>query len=264
MPFASVNGIDFYYESHGEGPPVAFAHGVGGNHVAWYQQVPFFSRNYRVITMDQRGFGQSPDVNGYGRGSFVDDLRELLDQLGVGKVSLVAQSMGGSTCMGFTVRYPERVSALVMGDTLTGVQLPDDLREKQRANGEATRDLSQLERVVSKTLPLRDPAKAELYLQIASFNKNNENRFNQPSGSVTAEPITMDGVVAAAAKVPMLFLVGEDDILSRAEFTRAAAQIVPNARFAMIPNSGHSPYFEQPDVYNYEVARFLEQVLPRE
>jgi pimeloyl-ACP methyl ester carboxylesterase len=166
--------------------------------------------------------------------------------------------------MGFTVRYPERVSALVMGDTLTGVQLPDELREKQRANGEATRDLSQLERVVSKTLPLRDPAKAELYLQIASFNKNNENRFNQPAGSVTAAPITMELVTAAAEKVPMLFLVGEDDVLSRAEFTRAAAAIVPNARFAMIPNSGHSPYFEQPDVYNYEVARFLEDVLPRE
>jgi pimeloyl-ACP methyl ester carboxylesterase len=264
MPFTTVNGMDMYYETHGEGPALAFAHGVGGNHAVWYQQVPFFSKSYKVITMDQRGFGHSEDANGRGRGSFVDDLRELLDQLGVGKVSLVAQSMGGSTCMGFTVRYPERVSALVMGDTLTGITLPDELREKQRANGEATRDLSQLERVVSKTLPLRDPAKAELYLQIASFNKNNENRFNQPAGSVQAQPITMEGVIAAARTVPMLFLVGEDDVLSRAEFTRAAASIVPNAQLAVIPNSGHSPAFEVPDVYNFAVASFLEQVLPRE
>src|SRR5688572_30686923 len=253
MPYANVNGIELYYEVRGDGPALVFAHGVGGNHAAWYQQVPFFARNYKVITLDQRGFGHSEDTNGFGRGSFVDDLRVLLDQLGVGKVSLVVQSMGGSTGMGFTVRYPERVSALVMCDTLTGIQLPEDLREKQRANGEATRNLSQLERVVSKTLPLRDPAKAELYLQIASFNKNNENRLNQPAGSVTAERVTMEQVTAAATKVPMLFLVGEEDILSRPEFTRAAAAIVPNAQFAMVPNSGHSPYFEQPDVYNYEV-----------
>jgi pimeloyl-ACP methyl ester carboxylesterase len=264
MPFANVNGIDLYYEVHGEGPPIAFAHGVGGNHVAWYQQVPFFARNFKVITMDQRGFGASEDSNGYGRGSFVDDLRELLDQLGVGKVSLVAQSMGGSTMMGFTVRYPERVSALVMGDTLSGIELPEAVREKQRANGELTRNWSQLDRVVSKTLPIRDPAKAELYLQIASYNKNNADRFNQPAGSVQAQPITMEQVIEAAKTVPMLFLVGEEDALNRAEFTRVAAEIVPNARLAVIPNSGHSPYFEQPEVYNYQVARFLEDVLPKD
>ncbi len=55
MPFAPINGIDLYYEEHGDGPPLVFAHGVGGNHASWYQQVPFFARSYRAITCDQRG-----------------------------------------------------------------------------------------------------------------------------------------------------------------------------------------------------------------
>jgi pimeloyl-ACP methyl ester carboxylesterase len=262
MPYASVNGIELYYESHGEGPPVVFAHGVGGNHVSWYQQVPFFSRYYQAVTVDQRGFGLTEDANGLGRGGFVEDLRGLIDHLGLSKVSLVAQSMGGSTCMGFTVKYPERVSALVMADTLVGITLPDEIRERQRANSEATRDLSQLERVVAKSLPVRDPAMAELYLQVASFNKSNANRFNM-SGTPAA-PIMMEQVVAAAKQVPMLFLVGQEDILQPPDVVSAAAAIVPNAELAVVPDAGHSVYWEQPEVFNYRVHAFLQKVLPRD
>ena len=260
MPQASINGMEMYYETHGGGPPIVFAHGVGGNHAGWYQQVPFFSKNYQVVTMDQRGFGRSEDTNGLGRANFVDDLRALLDHLGIGKAALVAQSMGGITGMGFTVRYPERVAALVMADTLVGITLPEPIRSRQRENAEATRDLSQLDRVVSKTLPLRDPARAELYLQLASFNANNENRF--AVGGPSATPILMDEITAAGARVPMLFLVGEEDILQPPEIVEAASKLVPHAEFAQIPGSGHSVYFEQPDLFNYEVERFLSKFAP--
>jgi 3-oxoadipate enol-lactonase len=262
MPYAPANGIELYYEVHGDGPPLVFAHGAGGNHAVWYQQVPFFSKSYQVITFDHRGFGHSEDTNDLGRGSFVEDLRDLLVHLGINKVSLVAQSMGGGTCMGFTVRFPERTNALVMADTLAGITLPDDLRAHQQANAEATRNLSQIDRVVSKTLPQRDPAKAELYLQIASFNKQNANRFNM-TGTQPA-PITMDQVMAAARTVPMLFLVGEEDILQPPEIVSAASRLVPNAQLAVVPNAGHSVYFEQPEVFNYQVARFLAGVLAHE
>jgi 3-oxoadipate enol-lactonase len=261
MPYAPVNGIDFYYEEHGGGPSVVFAHGAGGNHASWYQQVPFFSRRYRTITFDHRGFGHNDDVNGRGRGSFVEDLIGLLDHLRIEKTALVAQSMGGSTAMGFTVRHPERVSALVMADTLGGVALPGELGQMQRQVAEATRDLPQIDRVVSKSLPVRDPVKAELYLQIASFNKDNANRFAVPAGSVAATPITLQQVQTAAKTVPMLFLVGAEDVLQPHTLVRAASELVSGARFALVPGSGHSVYFEQSAMFNYEVDRFLTSVL---
>jgi 3-oxoadipate enol-lactonase len=257
MPLAPINGIDFYYESHGEGPAVVFAHGAGGNHASWYQQVPFFSRTNRVITFDHRGFGQSADTNGLGRGSFVDDLRALLDYLGVEQAALVAQSMGGATALGFAVRYPQRVTALVMADTLGGVALPGELGDKQREVAAATRELSQLDRVVSKSLPVRDAVKAQLYLQIASFNPDNATRLTPAPGAVPPTPVTVEQVKDTAKTVPMLFLVGAEDVLQPPDIVGAAASMVALAQFTVVSDSGHSVYFEQPDVFNFEVSRFL-------
>ena len=127
VAYASINGIEFYYEVHGQGAPVVFAHGAGGNHAIWYQQVPFFSRYFQVITIDHRGFGHSDDLNNLGRSSFVDDLRALLDSLGIEKAGLVAQSMGGARRWASPCKYPERTRALVMADTLGGVMLPEPL-----------------------------------------------------------------------------------------------------------------------------------------
>ena len=59
MPFVATNSIELYYEIHGSGYPVVFAHGSGGNHLSWWQQIPFFSQHYTCITFDHRSFGLS-------------------------------------------------------------------------------------------------------------------------------------------------------------------------------------------------------------
>ena len=82
MPFAPVNGIQLYYEVHGSGPAILFAHGQGGNHLSWWRQVPYFARHYTCITFDHRAFGQSLDLDGQGRRGFGQDAIELLDHLG--------------------------------------------------------------------------------------------------------------------------------------------------------------------------------------
>ena len=255
MPFASVNGIDLYYEVHGSGPTVVLAHGAGGNHASWYQQVPFLERYYEVVTFDHRGFGNSRDTNGLGRGGFVDDLRGLVEHLGREKVALVAQSMGGGTCMGFTAQSPERVSALVMADTIGGMILPEPFHTQQQERSELTRGWSQLDRVVSKSLPVRDPAKAQLYLQLASFNSDGAGALNRPG--TPAAPVSMERVKAASEQVPMLFLVGEEDALVPPEIIRIASGTVSGAQFVVVQDSGHSVYFEQPAVFNHLVHAFL-------
>ena len=65
MAFMTRDGARFFYEDKGgNGPAVLFLHGAGGNHLSWWQQVPVFAEEYRCVTLDQRGFGQSPDVAG--------------------------------------------------------------------------------------------------------------------------------------------------------------------------------------------------------
>ena len=259
MPFAPINGTDLYYERHGDGPAIVFAHGAGGNHASWFQQVPFFSRNHTVVTFDHRTFGQSADKNGRGRSAFVDDLLGLLDHLDIERASLVAQSMGGGTCMGLTARHPERVSALVMADTIAGVTLPEPFASQQQTHSEKMRSASQLDRVVSKSLPVRDPERTELYLQIASFNPENAGRLNP--GGPTLEAPTMEQIEAASRSVRTLFLVGDEDALIPPEIARLASQLVPGARFVEVTGSGHSVYFEQPAVFNHVVEAFLGEAL---
>ena len=167
MPKASVNGIELYYESHGEGPAIVFAHGAGGNHLSWFQQVPTFSRNYRCITFDHRGWGASIESNdGPGRSAFVEDLKQLLDYLEVERAYLVAQSMGGRTCLGFALAYPERTLGLVLGDTTGGVNDPA-LEEAQRGGCRPTLSIN-IPTGHSSTLKFRVSIRPELTAWLAA------------------------------------------------------------------------------------------------
>ena len=101
MAWATVNGIRLYYQSHGVGPALVLANGAGGNHESWWQQTPFFSKRYRCVVFDQRAFGRTKDArDGPGRRAFADDLRELLDLLGIERTAIIAQSMGGRSAVG--------------------------------------------------------------------------------------------------------------------------------------------------------------------
>ena len=102
MAFMVKDGFRLYYEdTGGPGPTVLFLHGAGGNHLCWWQQVPVFAEEYRCVTMDQRSFGQSPDVaGGPGPAALGADALALLDHLGIAQAALVAQSMGGWAAVG--------------------------------------------------------------------------------------------------------------------------------------------------------------------
>ena len=167
MPYAPVNGIQLYYESHGEGPVTIFAHGAGGNHISWWQQVPVLSQHYRCITFDHRGWGASAEASGGpGAGAFVEDLKQLLDHLGVDKTFLVSQSMGGRACLGFALAYPERTLGLVLGDTTGGVTDPSVVEARKQATPE--RDINR--RFFSDGFIQQHPNRAFLYNQIRLLN----------------------------------------------------------------------------------------------
>ena len=125
MPFEKINGTRLFYESHGSGPAIVFAHGRGGNHLSWWRQVAAFQSDFRCVTFDQRGWGLSegpaepPDP-----ATVTADLVALLDHLEIDRAILVAQSMGGVSSLGVTLHHPGRVRGLVLGDTTGGVGDP--------------------------------------------------------------------------------------------------------------------------------------------
>jgi 3-oxoadipate enol-lactonase len=250
MPVVTVNGATLYYESHGEGQPLLLVHGSGGNHASWFHQIHAFSRGFRVIVYDQRGFGNSEDIDGRGRSAMVDDLAGLLDHLEITRAVLVAQSLGGGTCAGYTVRHPKRVAGLALCDTLTGIRLPPDVDALMAEVNKRTVGLSQALRVLGPRTRDRFPEMAILYTEIASFNTY---RFGAMPG--TFDPV--DPAALAATRVPILFVVGSDDILYPPDCVRRVQALIPNAQLVEIAGLGHSAYFEGATTFNRHLGEFV-------
>jgi pimeloyl-ACP methyl ester carboxylesterase len=212
-----------------------------------------FSRWFKVVTFDHRGFGNSRDLRtGADRSRFPDDLKGLLDDLGIEKVSLVAQSMGGGTCVVFATENPERVSALVLADTVVGIALPESLRPRMNAVRNATAGLPQLERVLSAEFRKREPVLTHLYAEINNFNGNARESLH---GSLPA--ITLDQL--SESKIPILFLVGNKDPLFPPDIVKQVHELVPGSEYHEILESGHSAYYEKPREFNEAVLSFLKR-----
>ena len=253
MPYVTSGQSQLYYEVHGEGPPLVLAHGVGGNHASWFHQVPALRPQYTVITIDHRAFGNSADVEGIGQDGYLDDLERLLDALKLENVTLVGQSMGGATCAAFCIRRPRRVRALVHADSLAGVVLPEPHAARLAENNASTRELSQLERVLGPQICREDPARAFLYLQIASFNA-------VALKTVRGRAPPWSPAALAATRIPVLFVVGEQDIICPPPFIAVLHAVVPGSQLVSIPGAGHSAYFEAPALFNQHLLDFLAEV----
>jgi 3-oxoadipate enol-lactonase len=251
MPFAALEGVDLYYEETGEGPAIVFAHGAGGNHLIWYQQVAFFSDRFRCVTFDHRMFGQSIDKSGEGRASFARDLEGLLDHLKIDQAFLVGQSMGGSTVFPFTAANPKRVLKLVMADTVGGINTPEitELREKLRRPALPGEDRGR--GGFSPSFKHRNRAAFLLYQQISSLNPPQ----SESGMAATTPPFTVEQL--AAFSTPALFIVGDEDPLAPPALVSAASELIPGSRVEMVRGSGHSVYFEKPDVFNQIVDSFI-------
>jgi pimeloyl-ACP methyl ester carboxylesterase len=244
---------DLYYEIHGNGPSLVFAHGLGGNHASWFNQVPFFSRWFKVVIFDHRGFGNSRDAEGGAdRSRFADDLLDLMNHLGIRKTALVAQSMGGGTCATFTARNPERVDALVLADTLVGIKVPEFLQPRLEAVRNATSGLPQLDRVLSARFRNQEPVLTHLYTELNNFNRGARENLRGNLPGITAEQLS-------ATRVPILFLVGAEDILFPPDIVRQIHQLVQGSEYHEIAESGHSVYFEKPHEFNDVVLGFLKK-----
>jgi pimeloyl-ACP methyl ester carboxylesterase len=251
MPFASVNGVELYYETEGQGPTLVFCHGADGNHMSWWQQVPAFCDRYLCVVFDHRGFGRSHAEEGQGGdGYYVADMHALLEHLGVDQVILVGQSMGNRSGLGYALAHPERVRAVAVCDGIGSFS--EAAIDARLAESRATRETGpEFIGLLAPDYPVREPAKLLLYRQIARLNPK------RPAGP-SQEKIGVNDLRGLHA--PALFIAGEYDHLTPPDVLQQLAELVPRGRFQMIANAGHSAHFERPDEFNGVLSEFLSEV----
>ena len=266
MPWAPVNGIDIYYEVHGSGPAVLFAHGQGGNHLSWWQQVPFFSQHYTCITFDHRAFGFSADSDGSGRASFGADVIALLDHLGVEDVRVVAHSMGGRSAIALALRDPKaRCRAVVLAGT-TGAVADGAVRARREEAAAARGERGLGAFSVHPSFREQHPHLYFLLRQISRLNPSRPRDFLHPPGQVQPPPPPPGSPPRLpvherlnAAGLPVLFLVGEHDKITPPDLIEMCHGLVPSSRYHVVRGSGHSAYWEKAAEFNDVVLRFLQE-----
>ena len=260
MAFLDTNGFRLYYEdTGGNAPTVLFLHGAGGNHLSWWQQVPVFAEEYRCVTVDQRGFGQSPDAaGGPGPAALAADALALLDHLEIERAAIVAQSMGGWAAVGAAVESPGRFWAIALANTVGNLTNPEITALRQRlAAASPPRPPVLWHAALGETFRARDKVKSFLYAQIAGTNAPLSADFRDRLGRLTT-PVER----YAATGVPTLFLTSDEDGLIWPELSSIVHQHVPGSHFVRVEAAGHSTYFERPDVFNREVGAFLKAHRP--
>ncbi|MGH7864412.1 MAG: alpha/beta fold hydrolase, partial [Candidatus Binataceae bacterium] len=252
-----IGKFSLYYERTGAGRPLLFLHGLGGNHLSWWQQAPYFMRWYECITVDQRGFGLSPDPDDLFNRAHASDLARLLDHLKIDKAVLIGQSMGGWTIVGCALEHPDRVAAMVMCDTPGGIFPPGVGLERPRVSAlaEPNPPIGSMPTYAADYFARR-PELAFLYDELRILGA-------RPPADALERIRTMRydlDAVRTRLTMPVLCLAGEDDVLISPKMVAAIAKMLPRARMATVPDCGHSIYFEKPAIFNQLVRDFLNEI----
>ena len=214
-------GCAIHYEVTGSGPAIVFAHGLGGNHLSWWQQVAHFSPRYTCVTFAHRGFAPSSAIpGGPDPTDYTDDLAALIEHLALADVRLVAQSMGGWSVVEYALCRTGKVKALVLAAT-TGTLDPRRIREPERSRLESwTRDSERtradlVERGIHVAAGARmaaeQPALHLLYRHIDDMNAHLDKeaiRARLGAGRTRAPE------ELAGAGCPILLISGDEDIPS--------------------------------------------------
>lgn len=252
------DGAEIHYEVYGKGPAVIFAHGLGGNHLSWWQQVAHFSRGHTCVVFAHRGF--PPSSGNAAPEAYADDLSGLIRELKLEQVALVAQSMGGWTCLEYALREPKKVRALVMASTsgtLDFSQLKNaEVDEWSRRAPDRLADLQRrgIHPAGGERMAKEQPALAQLYGQISELAPA---QFREDVRKRIREQRSRSPELLKQLPMPVLFITGDEDWVFPPAAGPALARLAPRGSAARVPAAGHSVYFERAAQFNDLIGRVL-------
>jgi 3-oxoadipate enol-lactonase len=265
--FLQRPGCKIYYEVAGSGPAIIFAHGLGSNHITWWQQVPYFADRYTCVTFSHRGFPPSSEIGVPDPREFASDLRALIEHLQLSDVRLVAQSMGGWTSLEYLLSNPDsKVRALVLASTCgiihrPSVPLPEPQRLADWTQKAAAARADMARRGIAppagERMAREQPILQFLYRAIANSSAafDREQLRARLRAIATRPPDVLRGV-----STPTLFIVGGEDTTYPFFLSEVLAGLMPTAKVDLVPESGHSVYFQRAETFNQLVDRFLANV----
>jgi pimeloyl-ACP methyl ester carboxylesterase len=272
MPHVSADdGVKLYYEEAGAGLPIVFVHEFAGDYRSYEAQMRHFSRRYRCVAYNARGYPPSEvpqDPEKYSQARARDDIRAVLDGLGIDKAHIVGISMGGFATLHFGITYPERARSLAIGGCGYGAEPGKRAQFQEEAEAAAKRfeTLTMGEAATSYAIgPTR--------VQLQNKDPRGWDEFQRmlTEHSPLGSALTLRGVqkrrpsiydLADAMKritVPTLVMTGDEDEPCL-EASILMKRAITSAGLVVLPRTGHALNLEEPVLYNLLLDDFFHQV----
>ena len=254
---AALPGVRLWFtDSGGSGVPIVFVHAATGSSRVWEYQVPVFaSRGYRVITYDRRGYGRSvADPSGPQPGTGADDLNALLDHLKIERFHLVGTAAGGFVAWDYALSFPKRLRSLVVANSIGGVQDSEYQQAIQRLRTPDFLAMSPDMRELGPAYRVSNPSGAERWREL---ERTARPTAAQPPPQTFRNRVTF--ALLESISVPTLLLTGDADMYAPPPVMRMFAARVKRSTSMVIPEAGHSAYWEQPEIFNRAVLDFVKK-----
>jgi len=272
MPTLTADdGVKLYYEETGSGTPIVFVHEFAGDYRSWEPQVRYFSRRYRCIAFNARGYPPSEvpaQIQSYSQQRARDDIRCVLDALGLQRAHVVGNSMGGFATLHFGMAYSTRALSLVVAGCGYGAH-PSQYRQFQEQAQALAK--SMLEEGMAKVaasygngpgrtqLKNKDPRGFEEFMR--NFSEHSaQGCANTQLGCQARRPSLYD-LTAEMARIeaPVLIVAGDEDEPTL-EPSLLMKRSISTAALAVLPRTGHMHNLEEPALFNGLLVDFFHQV----
>jgi pimeloyl-ACP methyl ester carboxylesterase len=257
--FATINGIDLYYEEAGQGDAIVFIHGLGENASSWRHQISYFGQNHRVVAMDLRGHGRSGTGDEFITMELMArDILALLDYLRIERAHFVGHSMGGLISQEIAAHHSERMLTMILSDSAGYYPPPlGTTGLETRLENIENMTMAEMAEIIAKGA-CRPGAPAELREEVRNLFAANR---KEPYRQATISTLKADYRDYHRKMVlPTLLMVGEFDQTTPLAYAEFLKSVLAFSRLAIIPEAAHMTKLENPQEYNRLLGEFLQGV----
>jgi pimeloyl-ACP methyl ester carboxylesterase len=271
LSFVNSDGVRLYVEETGSGDAIVFVHELNSDYRGWEAQVRWFSRLYRCVTFNARGYPPSDvpsDASLYGMPFVVHDIAAVVKALGVPKAHVVGSSMGAYAALHFGAMYPDLARSLVVSGVGSGSAVSDRAAWVAESEANARAYLEEGSRAVAEVvgrgptrvqLQRKDPRGFQEFLSHLSEHSP-EGKARTLIGYQARRPSLQDFKKEfSVLQMPVLLVAGDEDEPCL-ETTLWLKKTLANAGLWICPNSGHAIHLEEPDAFNRNLGGFFHAV----
>lgn len=245
-----------FYEVSGSGEPVVFIHAFSVDRRMWERQIVEFESRFRVIRYDLRGHGRSVAPTGPYSGH--DDLRALLDTLGISRATLVGLSAGAQLAIDFAIAYPDRAAGLVLAAPgLGGYKGPPLPWARPVFEAAAAGDAAQAAKLWAGTPIMAMRTNRDATETVNALVMDNARLWTYQRTEQPLSPPAIGRLAEIAC--PALIIVGDEDLPHIKDIARLLSDRIASATLVTIPGAGHFPNLDRPALFNHAVQAFLGQ-----